>query len=173
MLDADRERAGLNYERLRARLTKFFEWRDCDNPEELADIVFDRIVKKITLGEQINNINAYSATVAQFVLKEAYRGHERDAGSIDDHPEIGDRPVLEDVDEDADARMACLEKCLAGFSSENRSLIVAYHDTDERTMIAARKRIANAMGISLNTLRIRVCRLKAKLEECTLACCEA
>ena len=34
-------------------------------------------------------------------------------------------------------------------------------------MIATRKRLADEMEISLNILRIRVCRLKAKLENCT------
>ena len=41
--------------------------------------------------------------------------------------------------------MNCLEKCLDEFSDENRRLIVAYYDTNERTMIEARKRLADKM----------------------------
>ncbi|MEP6900993.1 MAG: hypothetical protein ABJA66_04535 [Actinomycetota bacterium] len=173
-LDAsDREKAGAEYESLRARLIKFFEWRNCEIAEALTDIVFDRIVKKIDEGEQIQNINAYSAAVAQFVYKEDCRSRERRIQSIDDVPETAhlikkDESSDEETDE---AQMNCLEKCLAEFSDENRRLIVAYYDTDERTMIATRRRLADKMEISLNILRIRVCRLKAKLESCTLKCC--
>lgn len=58
---------------MRARLIKFFEWRNCESADELTDEVFDRVVKKIASGEQIQNINAYAATVAQFVCKEDSR----------------------------------------------------------------------------------------------------
>lgn len=174
-LDADRELAGAKYEALRVRLGKFFEWRNCESAEELADIVFDRIIKKIAEGEQILNINAYSATVAQFVFKEDCRRRERLFESIEDTPESrhlikSNEPLADETD---DARLACLEKCLAGFSVENRRIVTAYYDTDERTMIENRKRLADSLEVSLNTLRIRVCRLKAKLEHCTKDCCES
>ena len=78
---------------------------------------------------------------------------------------------LTETDETDDSRLDCLEKCLAEFTEANRRLVTAYYDTDERTMIATRKRLADSLSISLNTLRIRVCRLKAKLEDCTIDCC--
>jgi DNA-directed RNA polymerase specialized sigma24 family protein len=170
---ADRDEAGAKYEALRSRLVRFFEWRDCESAEELTDAVFDRVTKKIAEGEQIQNINAYSATVAQFVFKEDSRRRAQSL-PIEDNPAFenlitgGGSDAAEETDE---ARLDCLEKCLAEFSGENRRLVTAYYDTDERTMIAARKRLADASGISLNTLRIRVCRLKAKLEDCTKDCC--
>ncbi len=172
-LDADREQAGAKYESLRARLIKFFEWRNCETAEELTDTVFDRIIKKITEGEQIQNIGAYSATVAQFVFKEDCRKQSRLTQSIEDTKELdisfeANGFAEREID---DSQMDCLEKCLAEFSDENHRLIIAYYDTDERTMIATRKRLADEMEISLNVLRIRVCRLKAKLENCTSDCC--
>jgi DNA-directed RNA polymerase specialized sigma24 family protein len=174
-LDAeDRHQAGLKYESLRRRLIKFFEWRNCEMPEELTDIVFDRITRKITEGEEIQNIQAYSATIAQFVFKEYLRGNERQNQLIEGSPQIQNlkQKEVDEVDETQLHREKCLEKCLAEFSHENRRLIMAYYDTDEATMIATRKRLAEQMNISLNILRIRVCRLKAKLEDCTLNCCE-
>ena len=171
--DADRQQAGAKYELLRSRLIKFFEWRGCEIPEELTDEVFDRVVKKIQSGEQIQNINAYAATVAQFVFKEDCRRRERHFQSIDDTPELEKASETKDTAavDAQDARLDCLEKCLLEFSVENRKLIVAYHDTDERTMISTRKRLAESLGVSLNVLRIRVCRLKSKLENCVVGCC--
>ena len=173
-LDADREQAGAKYESLRVRLVKFFEWRNCESAEELTDTVFDRLVKKIQAGEQIQNINAYAATVAQFVFKEDCRRATRLFQTIEDNPAIENLTAtgkLAETDETDDARFDCLEKCLTEFSDENRRLITAYYDTDEQTMIATRKRLADSLEVSLNTLRIRVCRLKAKLEVCTKDCC--
>ncbi len=172
-LDADREQAGAKYESLRLRLIKFFEWRNCETAEELTDTVFDRVIKKIIEGEQIQNVAAYSATVAQFVFKEDCRKRERLFQSIEDVQEIGSPAKKNNFfePESDDAQMNCLEKCLAEFSDANRRLVIAYYDTDERTMIATRKSLADEMRISLNTLRIRVCRLKAKLENCTRNCC--
>lgn len=175
LLDADRERAGAKYESLRVRLVKFFEWRNCATPEELADTVFDRITKKITAGEQIQHIGVYAVTVAQFVFKEDYRrSRSHPLQSIEDNPRAESFVVANGSTrpgETSDLRSDCLDKCLAELSDDNRRLITSYYDTDERTMITARKRLADASGISLNTLRIRVCRLKAKLEDCTKDCC--
>lgn len=170
-LDADRDAAGVKFEALRARLIKFFEWRGCESADELTDAVFDRVTKKIVEGEKIQNISAYAATVAQFVFKEDCRRRERLFQSIEDNP-AAEKIIEKDEPADAsDARMNCLEKCLAKFSDQNRRLIIAYHDTDERTMIATRKRLADSLDVSLNVLRIRVCRLKGKLEDCTIKCC--
>lgn len=171
-LDGDRERAGAKYESLRVRLVKLFEWRNCEAAEELTDEVFDRVIKKIAAGEQIQNINAYAATVAQFVFKEEYRRRGRFFQPIEDTPAIKHSATATDAEtNENDARFDCLEKCLAEFSVENRRLVTDYYDTDERTIIARRKRLADSLNVSLNTLRIRVCRLKSKLEDCTLDCC--
>ena len=175
LLDSDREQAGAKYESLRARLIKFFEWRDCDAPEELADEVFDRVTKKVESGELIRNVEAYSATVAQFVLKEDARSPSRRSQSIEDNPRLENKlaaGVADAPDETDEARLACLDRCLAELSGEHRRLVTAYYDTDERTMIEARRRLAAAEGISPNSLRIRVCRLKARLEECAKDCCQ-
>lgn len=174
LLDVDRDEAGIKYENLRQRLIKFFEWRNCEMPEELADTVFDRVLRKIKEGEEIQNVTAYAATIAQFVFKEYLRSNERQNQLIEDAPEIQNiktqQPKAED--EKTSQRLACFDKCLKEFSEENRKFIIAYYDTDEKTMINSRKRLAEEMNSTLNTLRIKACRLKAKLEVCTVDCCK-
>lgn len=173
LFDADREQSGVKYENLRQRLIKFFEWRNCEMPEELTDIVFDRILKKIEAGEEIQQISAYASTIAQFVFKEYLRSNERQNQLIEESPEV--QNLKQDVyfeDEQESIRLNCFEKCLAEFDSENRNFIIAYYTTEEKTMIAARKRLADELNSNLNTIRIKACRLKSKLENCTLKCCE-
>lgn len=174
LLDADRERAGARYESLRVRLIKLCEWRNCETPEELADAAFDRVMRKIEAGERIQNVEAYAAAVVQFVIKEDARSRAGLAQSIEDDPRIENLLVAGGPaphDETDEERLACLDKCLAQLADGQRRLITAYYDTDERTMIEARKRLAASEGISPNSLRIRVCRLKTKLEECARDCC--
>jgi DNA-directed RNA polymerase specialized sigma24 family protein len=172
LLDASRAAAGVKYEFLRARLIKFFEWRNCETAEDLADTVFDRILRKIAEGERIQNVNAYAAGVAQFVFKEDLRNPARQSESLEENPNVQNfaGEGAPQNDETENLRFDCLEKCLSAMDSETRRLLIAYHDTDERTMIEARRRIAESLEISLNTLRIRVCRLKSKLENCVREC---
>jgi DNA-directed RNA polymerase specialized sigma24 family protein len=169
LLDADREVAGAKYEELRLRLERFFEWRGCDTASDLADVCIDRVLKKISEGEVIQNVQAFAATIAQFVYKESLRSKVRMTDSLDaeDTPEIA---AVESTTSE-DERMSCLETCLNEFRIDDRRLIVSYYDTDEKTMIASRKRLADSLAVSINTLRIKVCRLKSRLEKCTKDCC--
>ncbi len=173
LLDADRDQAGVKYESLRQRLIKFFDWRNCEMPEELADIVFDRIIIKIEQGEQIQQVTAYASTIAQFVFKEFLRSNQHQNQLIEDAPEVQNIKAkeIETEDDFTENRRKCFEKCLAQFSTDNRNFIIAYYDTDEKTMINSRKKLAEESNSSLNTIRIKACRLKAKLENCTIECC--
>lgn len=174
LLDRDRERAGAKYVELRERLVKFFEWRDCESAEELTDIVFDRVARKISEGEEIQNLSSYSAGVARLVAMEHLRKRERTVQIVEENPQINSLTTneFEAEEETANQRIECLERCLTELTTEQQKLLIAYHDTDERTMIPTRKRLADELNISLNTLRIRVCRLKSKLEDCVRRCCD-
>ncbi len=175
LLATDRRQAAEKYIALRTRLEKFFEWRDCENVEELTDIVFDRVTKKITQGEKINNVEAYCVSVAKFVLLENRREELRKNELDENSNEITARTSSEDSteeDELRDRQMKCLEGCLTKLPNEQRKLLTDYFNTNEETLIPTRKRLAEILGITLNTLRIRVCRLKLKLEKCTKECFE-
>ncbi|HYE72946.1 MAG TPA: hypothetical protein VEF04_06430, partial [Blastocatellia bacterium] len=56
-LHTDREQAGLVYEALRLKLNYFFEARRCPMPESLVDETINRLIRKISAGEQILNLN--------------------------------------------------------------------------------------------------------------------
>ena len=45
------ESAGAEYEQLRCRIVRFFEWNRCSTAEDLADIVFNRVAGKLEAGE--------------------------------------------------------------------------------------------------------------------------
>ena len=112
------------------------------------------------------------STVAQFVFREFLRSNQNQNQLIEDNPEVQNIKQIDySHDEIQNERVTFLDKCLKEFSDDNRRLIIAYYNTYEHTMIPTRKRLAENMNISLNVLRIRVCRLKSKLEVCTISCC--
>ena len=168
-LDKNREQAAGKYLALREKLERFFEWRGFDNTEELTDTVFDRMVKKISAGEIVENAEAYGLAVAKFVLLEA----QRENFKTTELEENSGKTILaeNDFDKLKQMRLKCLDKCLHELPEEKRRLLIDYFDTDEKTLIPKRKSIAENIGVNLNTLRIRISRLKSKVEKCMKKCC--
>src|SRR5262245_10444267 len=84
--DPDRVRAGEVYERLRVKLTFFFQSHGCGSPSELVDATFDRAAQKVVQldGEPIRDAAAFVHRVAQFLLKEWYRAPGRQAVAWED-----------------------------------------------------------------------------------------
>ena len=67
-LSPDREQAAAEYERLRFRLTKFFQWRSTENPEEFADLTLDRLARRLEAGEHIEPLYSYCCGIARMLL---------------------------------------------------------------------------------------------------------
>ena len=173
LLGTEPAEAGERYLALRERIERFFDWRGCENPEELTDTVFDRVGRKLLEGEKIENAEAFAVGVAKFVLLESRRETARQVQLDPENPNLKTDSLekREEDDPEQNYRLKCLDKCLDGMSHENRQLILKYFSTDEESMIPTRRKLAEGLGISLNSLRIKICRLKATLEECVFGCC--
>jgi DNA-directed RNA polymerase specialized sigma24 family protein len=164
VLHPDREAAGLAYESLRTRIVKFFEWRSCSDPDALADEAFDRVIKKVASGEQIREIPRYLYGVAKLVFLESTKTKHREEAIIIDFPSA----AVES--EDDNEYLDCLEECLAKISIDSKSLILRYYSFDRQAKIDDRRRMAEALGMTLNALRIKALRVRAKVEECVKRC---
>jgi DNA-directed RNA polymerase specialized sigma24 family protein len=64
----------------------------------------------------------------------------------------------------------CLNSCLQSLSSEKRALILAYYAKEKQAKIDHRTELAQQLGTSVETLRVRAHRIRATLEECILRC---
>lgn len=168
-LDENQEQAAEKYIALRERLENFFVWRNCENAEELTDIVFDRIVKKVVEGEKIKSVEAFCVSIAKFVLMENRRQVLRTT-ELDENLSNTLNNERNDESGEKQKQLRCLVECMAELPDDKRKLMIGYFDTDEKTMIKSRKHLAEKLGISINNLRIRVSRLKSKLEKCTKEC---
>jgi DNA-directed RNA polymerase specialized sigma24 family protein len=162
-LDNDRSQAGAKYEVLRHKLVKFFEWRGCTFPEDLADDTLNRVARNLEAGENIRHFTAYCAGIARRVFLESLRTRRQEE-------------VLQSVTyppastPDEDARHDCLERCLRELPAENFQLIVQYYREGKPTQIEARRDLAAQLGIPLNALRIRAHRIRVRLESCVEEC---
>lgn len=168
-LDADRERAGQKYERMRLKLVKYFEWRGIASPDGEVDETINRVARRIQEGAEIQNLNAYFYGVARIVFTELLKVRTRERQELDPSDAVELPAAYDDTDEDE--RRTCLDRCLRRLSDENRGLIMEYYQDDEKgRKIEGRKRLAARLGIPLNALRIRAHRIRNGLEACVRAC---
>lgn len=168
-MSADPEMAGVEYEELRRRLIKFFEWRESFFPEELADETLDRTARKIDEGEKIDkNVIALALGIARFVFMETLKHPDNRRAAMEELDPVAAPPEYRDDDDDL--WVVCLRECLRGLSEENRELIIEYYQEDGRAKIEDHKTLAAELGISLNALFSRAKRIRDKLEQCVARC---
>ena len=164
----DRNEAGRQYEVMRVKLRRFFEWRSCLVPEELVDETINRVARRISEGENIFNLNGYFSTVARLVFMESLRDRDRTSVGLDTIPETPAEAPSED--DQMELRLRCLDSCLERLPIESRTLILKYYLYERRAKIDLRKQLADSLGIPMNALRIRAFRLRTGLERCVRDC---
>jgi DNA-directed RNA polymerase specialized sigma24 family protein len=145
---------------LRLKLVKFFAWKGCPDADTNADETLDRVARRLAEGVAIQNLSAYAYQVARYILLEEYRQAETERAAIIEPTEP----------EPQSTRMLCLEECLAGLPDGDRDLILSYYEGEGGAKIENRKTLAQSLRISLTALKIRACRLRAKLESCINSC---
>ena len=173
-LDPDPDQAGDKYINLHTRLTRFFERRMVSSSEEHASNVIDRLARKLHEGETILNTNAYALEVARrYALELTRRPSEVQVEEDwDDVARSNSRLAVEpETEEDGeDKRLGCLERCLEKLSVQEHQMVMGYYQDVKRAKIDNRRELADRLGINMNTLRIRVTRLRMKLEACIMDC---
>ncbi|MEM7051865.1 MAG: hypothetical protein AAF604_19520 [Acidobacteriota bacterium] len=163
-LGPDEQSAGRRYEEIRQRLIRLFQWRGSLDPEELADETINRVALKLASGVEIRSEDPfrYFCGVAHLVFKEILRRQKRERTMMEEV-----RQTPEAVPEDSeDPRMDWLRQCLDQMTPENRRLMIEYNQGEKGQRIRHRKRLAGELGIQINALRIRIHRLRSRLESC-------
>ena len=165
-LDRDREKAGEKYEYIRLKLLKYFQWSGSDVPDIDADETINRVTRRISEGQDVYNLIGYIYGVAKLVHAESLKWRNRrvalDEGSFIELPS-NDKIEVANYHE-------CLERCLGRLSDEERKVITEYYRYKKSEKIVGRKRLAARLGISLNTLRVKMHRQRMNLEACVEKC---
>lgn len=167
-LHPDREAAAVIYVRLRHDLAKIFTWNHCNDPEGLTDEVFDRVAKKVHhLRETYEgDPRLFFYGVARNLVKEVPKKIKMQV-SLEDSDLPSNAPEVEETE---NMREECLHSCLQKLSAEKRELILNYYAKEKQAKIEHRTEMARQLGTTVETLRVRVYRIRATLEECIERC---
>lgn len=164
-LDSNHEEAAAKYESIRLRLIKYFTCNGCgDQAEALGDDTFDRVARKLELGEVpepfTGNKALYFLAFAKNIRLESTRRQ----------PEIPfPPPVSADKTE---AESACLEKCAPMLPGDDRWLAIEYYRYEKSTKVEHHKKLAEKYGLTLPGLRTRIHRIRERLRPCIEECLE-
>lgn len=154
------------YEALRRRLVQFFRLHVPAEADDLADVVLDRLARRVHEGVDVASVPSYALGIARMVL------HEARAKSARRHLAEADPTLVPDEDAPDEASelehvLVALRACLDAVGATARQLILTYYGGgDGAARISTRKRLADECGISLNALRNRALRLRDALEDC-------
>lgn len=162
-LDADPDRAAVRYEELRHGLQALFRFWGAIAGLELADLTLDRVALKIEEGTSIagESVGRYARAVARMIFHERQREFDREQRTLTEFQRTN---ASED---DAHERvLAALDQCLETLPSDDRRLLLDYYDVHGPTASQVRQRLAVRIGTSWTALRIRVLRLRQRLEAC-------
>ena len=164
----DTDEAAKQYEALRSKLIRYFEWREVPLADDKTDETFNRVARRIDEGKQIDNVVGYAYRVAYFVFLESL--NEPELIDIDQEgvPPPTVEPQFEDTEQEP--RQRCFDSCLEELPVKNRNIILVYYEGERRTKIERRKKLAEQLKISLDALRIRAHRIRKGLEECITSC---
>jgi DNA-directed RNA polymerase specialized sigma24 family protein len=166
-LSPDRENAGEIYEEIRNGLVKLFLIRGCRHPEILADETINRVTSKVSglIREYQGNPAHYFYNIAGKVYLESLSPRKNNEEQLD-LTSLEKAFAASPEPADADAKLEYLKECLQKLSAENRELVTEYFAADKSEKIEHRRMLSEKKGVSLNTLRIKVMRLKRKLHDC-------
>jgi DNA-directed RNA polymerase specialized sigma24 family protein len=177
-LDDGVDSQGETYLEMRRRLVSYFDRRNRPAADELADETLNRIARTLEQSGVIATRPParYCYVIARFVLLEDLR-RERRHVPLDEPRTIeasrGRRLGIVDLDQASsirEHRLECLDRCLDELKPAQRELIVEYYQDSRRQKIDRRRNLAARLGISMNALGIRVCRLRDDLMTCVEGC---
>jgi DNA-directed RNA polymerase specialized sigma24 family protein len=168
-LDEGIDSSGERYLEMRRRLESYFERRHCRAPDELADETLNRVTRRLEEEGTIAGASPahYCYIVAKFVFQESIRK----ANAVVEV--AADETVLPGAGPDAgvghgasEKLLDRLEECLQKLSDADRQLILEYYRGEQRVKIERRHALAARLGLTMNALSIRACRVRDRLETC-------
>ena len=177
-LDEGADSDGQKYLEMRRRLVAYFARKNCSTPDELADETLNRVARRLE-EEGITASDTppakYCYIVARFVFMEYLRRAQKEPALLDDvrHQPSGNNFAASEAAAEKEIKekmLNCLEQCTSKLEALNRRIIMRYYTGKERVKIENRRALAEELGITINALSIRACRIRDKLEACVKEC---
>lgn len=160
-LGPDSQSASRKYESIRARLIMMFRARRCVFAEDLADITFERVARR--LGNLTLRFIGDPAPYFYAVARKIYLEHLRELRAKQLRATWW--PPINTDNSESENMLQLLEKALNIIPTANHELILKYYAWNGKNKIAHRRALANQLGVNPNALRLRVCRIRKELKK--------
>jgi len=178
-LDEGTDSGGERYLEIRRRLVLYFDRKNCFSADDLADETLNRVARKLEELGSIKELTPahYCYVAARFVFLEYLRSSQHTQTSFDEPAHsalqtfLAGSPARDSQGESVERLHGCLEQCLKQLLAKDRELILEYYQGEQRAKIERRFHLAGRLGLSMNALSIRACRIRDKLEVCVRKCC--
>jgi DNA-directed RNA polymerase specialized sigma24 family protein len=173
-LDQGENSEGEKYLVMRQRLLSYFDRKNCAAAEDLADETLNRVARWLE-EEGVVESDAparYCYITARFIFMEHLRETKRADRALGQMQKLASNndSLMNEAAAEKELRHKCLDQCIAKLDRASRELITGYYIGKERAKIENRRSLAESLGISVNALSIRACRIRAKLEQCVREC---
>src|SRR5262245_6430950 len=167
-LDESGESGGQRYVNIRRRLAQYFDRKNCPYPQELADETLNRVARRLEEEGEITKSTPaeFCFITARYIFLESLRRKQH-------HEDLHEGLVASSEFQEEEVeqqRSYCLEHCLQTLDPEDRNVILGYYHGERQIRIENRKLIAAKLGVSMNALTIRACRIRIKIESCIRKC---
>ena len=169
---ADRDEAGVIYEKNRKGLIRFFRFRGCDESETLADETITRLAKKLPEIKFDSNLKTitYFYSFASKIFLEEITSRKKTESLTGLKENLAGAATAPFFDEPAEPEMECLENCLSKLPPEERGMILDYYSEDKKAKSEKRKRLAEDRNLKVTTLHTRMHRIRISLRKCVEKC---
>jgi DNA-directed RNA polymerase specialized sigma24 family protein len=173
-LDADSGVAAQKYQALRQKLMFKFMREDRGrwnaDYEYLTDDTIERTAQYLESGKVIEkSLSVLALGIARIVWLNFIKKHKISV-EIDSIPEPSYNP--ENGEEEINQAISCLRSCLIEVckNDDERTVILRYYRQADSKLLEQRKKLAEELNISTNTLKTQMCRLRDKLRKCVNEC---
>jgi DNA-directed RNA polymerase specialized sigma24 family protein len=173
-LSADRDEAGVVYEKIREGLIKFFRFRGCADPPTLADETINRVALKVKTFDSSKNVKTitYFYGFAGNVFLEHLRSPKKREVSLEAEDFYSLRN-LRAADDLPKTECDCLEECLTKLAPAESALVIEYYGKEKSEKFERRRKLADAMNLKMPALHTKIFRIRSVLRECVERCVES
>jgi DNA-directed RNA polymerase specialized sigma24 family protein len=163
----DPDEATRRYLRLERKLEGYFRLRGMIDPVRDAEDTLDRAAQKIAAGVSVPEVDKFCIGIARNVVLERLRQRKREQSAflefLDSNQNNNTEAVVERITK-------LMRPCFDRLPQEDRDVLHSYCKVPEGISQAEhRRQLAKKLKSTIEALRIRVTRLRRKLEECVKA----
>src|ERR1035438_2878545 len=145
LLDSDPREAERKYRALRGKLIFYFQHNGCADPEDLADEVFSRVLRRNTEDVDFySGLSAYCFGIAEHILRE-HRRRPRPEELPAEIPEPGPASTL---GLNRVEQHVLVQQCLQGLPENERQILSRYYLEDRASLAEELQLTENGLRIS-------------------------